>query len=184
MIKKFRRWRTLKPLRTDFAEAFGQPFPNWMVENTDVVEIVPDRGGGYLVGDAHARARPVLVGGDLTDFVNAAPVGYLMVGLWGHGVNSHAYYYSHVEAAGRVWLRLPFGGVYMDNDDNAAAIPDFFTRLYEFLHILRDRRMRYLITHHFSSGEIHIETADGRTAEHHGTFLYYPEFERYFAELL
>jgi len=184
LFKKLRNRRTVKRLQKEYEELFGQPFPDWMIDGADVAEVIPERGGGLLIGDAAAQARPALVGGDVAEFVDDAPNGYLLVGMWGHGVNSHAYYYCHAEPAGRVWLRLPFGGVYMDNDDTAAAIPDFFTRLHEFRQTLRARHMRYLITHHFSSGEILIETADGRRAHHSGTFLYYPEFERYFADIL
>lgn len=85
-----------------------------------------------LFGSHSARARRCLTQTDLEWFLRDAPQGYAMVGFWGYGVNSYAFYYARVDAWSRVYLRLPYGGMYMDNDQAAARARLFVQSLFAF----------------------------------------------------
>lgn len=88
-------------------------------------------------GSEHARAYTVLTDSDMAWFVEQAPVGYATFGFWGYGVNSYAFYYSRVDEWSRVFFRLPYGGVYMDNIQAADYISAFVPAYFEF-----ERRIR------------------------------------------
>lgn len=66
-----------------------------------------------LFGTHEARNDLYLIQSDFEEF-NQAPEGYCTIGFWGHGMNSHAFYFQRVEPWCRIWLRLPFGG--LDSD--------------------------------------------------------------------
>jgi hypothetical protein len=70
-------------------------------------------GDGLLIGSAEAARRPLLTQSDIVPFLSV-PDGYFLAGFWGHGVNSYAFYWCVADARQRVFLRLPYGGVYMD----------------------------------------------------------------------
>mgnify|MGYP000205615510 CR=1 FL=1 len=48
---------------------------------------------------------------------------YFMFGYWGHGINSYAIYYVWIDKGIKVFLRLPYGGVYMENEVYRGFIP-------------------------------------------------------------
>lgn len=83
-------------------------------------------------GSEAAREYTCLLQGDMDWFLTQAPVGYAQIGFWGHGVNSFAFYYARVDEWSRVFLRLPYGGVYMDNDEAARQIRRFVPAFFEF----------------------------------------------------
>jgi hypothetical protein len=97
----------------------------------------PNAQEAMLFGSDSARARRCLTQADLDWFLNDAPQGYGMVGFWGYGVNSYAFYYARVDAWSRVYFRLPYGGVYMDNAQASMQIGLFVRALFEF-----ERRVR------------------------------------------
>ena len=57
-----------------------------------------------LVGSEQASKNPMLIQGDISEFLKSAPEGYFLSGYWGHGVNSYAFYYSRVDSWSRVFL--------------------------------------------------------------------------------
>lgn len=83
-------------------------------------------------GSDHARERPCLMQDDADWFMTQAPDGYAQIGFWGHGVNSFAFYYARVDHWSRVFLRLPYGGVYMNNHEAATRIRLYLPALFEF----------------------------------------------------
>jgi len=46
----------------------------------------------------------------------------VMTGFWGHGLNSHAYYWITSLGARHRYLRLPYGGVYSDDQEDRANV--------------------------------------------------------------
>lgn len=97
----------------------------------------PDAQEAMLFGSESARARRCLTQADLEWFERDAPQGYAMVGFWGYGVNSYAFYYARVDAWSRVYFRLPYGGMYMDNEQASEQIRLFVQSLFAF-----ERRVR------------------------------------------
>lgn len=58
--------------------------------------------------------------------------GYFVVGFWGHGINSYAFQYNRKNSWSEFSLRMPYGGVYMDNNIKAGKITDFITKYFAF----------------------------------------------------
>lgn len=48
------------------------------------------------------------------DFIQMQQGDYAVFGYWGHGTNSYAYYFQRVDSWRRIFLRLAYGGLYMD----------------------------------------------------------------------
>jgi hypothetical protein len=88
------------------------PLPSQCISVTD---------DGLLVGNAEAARRPLLVEEDIDEFLSV-PDGYFLAGFWGHGVNSYAFYWCVADPRQRVFLRLPYGGVYMHPEETAAGV--------------------------------------------------------------
>jgi len=69
---------------------------------------------------------------DIGSFLKSCPRGYFMVGFWGYGINSYAFYYVRVDSMSKVFFRLPYGGVYMNNDQMALLVKNFLTNFLIF----------------------------------------------------
>jgi hypothetical protein len=177
-------WLVVRRLAKRAERAFGRPLPARMLERKDLYRVAPRWGSGLLVGDKQARACPFLTASDLDKFHAAAGAGYCLVGFWGRGVNSHAFHYAAAEPAGSIWLRLPFGGIYMDNEDAGAAIPDFLHALFAFIDAAKAKQLSYTVMHGFTGGEIRLDDAAGHSWRAEGNFLYYPNFRHHFSEAL
>jgi hypothetical protein len=104
------------------------------------IQAFPHQGGRpRLYGSAIALVdQPYLSQGDIERFLSDAPLGYFVAGFWGYGVNSYAFYYCSVEPGAKVFLRLPYGGVYM-GDDERDALLDFCERFTAFVEEARPR---------------------------------------------
>lgn len=97
-----------------------------------LIPIVPGIGDGLLLGTEEANEHCFLVQGDIDNFFKNAPLGYFVIGFWGHGFNSYAFYYSKVDPKSKILFRLPFGGVYMDNEKEARRIKNYLTSFFKF----------------------------------------------------
>src|SRR5690606_25955874 len=74
-------------------------------------------GDGLLIGSKEALKSPYLVQGGINSFLISEIDEYFITGFWGHGINSHAFYYSRIDNLSKIFFRLPFGGVYMNNEE-------------------------------------------------------------------
>ncbi len=84
-------------------------------------ELLPDRVLGELGdmfpglrGDLAGMEMPALMTEDFDRRLDRLPVGYCVIGFWGHGVNSHAFYFFDVREDRRITIRLPYAGAYVD----------------------------------------------------------------------
>ncbi|HZM55110.1 MAG TPA: hypothetical protein VFC03_08825 [Acidimicrobiales bacterium] len=78
------------------------------------------------------EGRLYLAQGHIRSFLAEAPDGYLVLGFWGYGINSYSFYYCSATPEARIFLRLPYGGVYMEERERE-AIPPFFAQFTPFL---------------------------------------------------
>ena len=88
--------------------------------------------GTLLYGSDIAQREPLLTQSDVDAFIERPRDGYFLVGFWGHGVNSHAFYYVRDGSQSRTYFRLPLGGVYMDNEEHATRIARFLPAFFAF----------------------------------------------------
>ena len=104
-------------------------------------------------------AELYLAAGDIERFRSSAPTGYRMLGFWGHGANSHAFYFVAREPGETIYLRLPTGGAYCDPAACMADIADYLPALQPVLQAVRRRDGSALIVE--AMGQAHYAITIG-----------------------
>lgn len=115
-----------------FTKYFGMPFPDALLPDCAVH---PLGESGVLFGSESVTDHQVLTAH--VEFLESAPSGYYMIGFWGYGANSYAFYYVRVDERRKIYLRLPYGGAYSDTEEEANDIRRFFEGYLEFEEIIR-----------------------------------------------
>lgn len=115
----------MKELKSLFQRCFNVPFPQILLPEIDLIPIQADQGSGLLFGSEIAAKRQYLIGPDTDIFMESDLEGYFLIGFWGYGLNSYAFYYSRADSWSKIIFRLPYGGVYMDNNETARYIREF-----------------------------------------------------------
>jgi hypothetical protein len=110
-----------------FQKEMGVPLPLRLPGDCE-----PVPGAPGLVGVLRGES-PVL---DMSDLgrIRSLPAGFFQAGFWGHGVNSYAFYWCEVTDRVRVFLRLPYGGAYMNPEKERANVLRALFAVREFLH--------------------------------------------------
>ena len=172
----------MKQLVQIFRDRFGILPPEGMLP-TDPLR--PFDVTSMLVGSDVAHAHGVsLAQAEIGPFLRTAPEGYLLVGFWGHGVQSHAFYYIRVDAQSRVYFRLPHGGVYMDNERAAQRIRVFLTRFVAIAPPLRAQTTSFVAVDAMGEARYRLVGKDGTTVELDRSLLVDASFEERFAPVL
>lgn len=155
--------KTLKHfMKKDFALDLDQLLPR----DTELVSLTKNSiDDTYLVGSPAAQDGAFLVQADIVAFLRECPPGYFLFGHWGHGVNSYALYYSRVDEWSRVLFRLPYGGVYMDNDDAARRIRRFLLSFFDFERSVRTEAAELIAVHSMGESFFRMAMKTGRAAE-------------------
>lgn len=124
----------------DYLNKIGELiFKNFDISLSDIPlpkDLVPIddnmRGDGLLVGSKEALKYQNIVQGDITNFFSNTPAGYFLIGFWGHGFNSYAFYYCRIDSRSKIFFRLPYGGAYMKNKKEAKRIGKFLPEFFDF----------------------------------------------------
>ncbi|MCC6812156.1 MAG: hypothetical protein IT381_32345 [Deltaproteobacteria bacterium] len=104
-----------------FSDLIGRPFP-LDLPASETKHIVDHFFGSDFLTPAdisEAREGPRTLPHVLNAKVDRP---YRVLGYWGYGTNSYAFYETIVRDALDVRLRLPFGGVYMDAEEAADSV--------------------------------------------------------------
>ena len=154
---------TMADLVAHYAERIGEPMPRGLIPaDLELLWL-----GQLLFGTAAALEHPYRVQPDVEDFLRDAPEGHFAIGFWGHGIQSHAFYVQRVEPWCRVYLRIPYGGVYSDHEDQALKLHRVLLWLPEFL---RDagRHCRHLrLVDSMGDAQLRAEHLEGNVMESH-----------------
>ncbi len=119
---------------------------------------------GGLIATSAARDVPLLLQADL-NAVRDAPVGYGLTGFWGHGINSYAFYFQTVTAERRLFVRLPYGGAFMDDSQCQDDIREFLAALLDFQSLDLSRRDVLIAVESVGWGYYQLATPTGRVYE-------------------
>lgn len=113
-LKEFDLW---------YDEKFKQPATDLTIFHKKLTLI--ESYGNKLFGSENACKTPYLVANDISHLMDERQTlnDYHIFGFWGYGANSYAVIYAWLHKNIRVYLRLPFGGVYTDNKKAARFIP-------------------------------------------------------------
>jgi hypothetical protein len=155
-----------------FEVLIGMPFPMEMVPGITLAPIFQGEHALALVGSPAAIENPYVT--DPREFIQKAPDGYLMIGFWGYGVNSYAFYYVAADAWRKVYLRLPYGGAYMDNEEMARLIRQFLPSYLALEKRLFGKAKSLVMVETMGGGSCSVVFEDGRSVEHHGSMLFEP----------
>ncbi|MCP9782231.1 hypothetical protein KBY83_02705 [Cyanobium sp. WKJ7-Wakatipu] len=151
---------TTAGLVAHYAERIGEPMPLGLIPaDLELLWL-----GQLLFGTAAALEHPYRVQPDVEDFLRDAPEGHFAIGFWGHGMQSHAFYVQRVESWCRVYLRIPYGGVYSDHEDQALKLHRVLLWLPEFLREARSRCRHLRLVDSMGDAQLKLESIDGDEA--------------------
>ncbi|MBN2374659.1 hypothetical protein JXL19_12825 [bacterium] len=122
----------------------------------------------------------------IESFLKSCPEGYFLIGFWGHGCNSYAFYYQRVDSWSKIFFRLPFGGVYMDNKKNAKYIFEFLKTWIFLEQKLKSKVSRLIVVDSMGYGYYKAITLDEKKIEFDGSsfFEHCDKLKEKFVELV
>lgn len=159
------RIRAMRPpttadLAAHYSERIGEPMPRGLIPaDLELLWL-----GQLLFGTATALDHPYRVQPDVEEFLRDAPEGHFAIGFWGHGMQSHAFYLQRVEPWCRVYLRIPYGGVYSDHEVQALSLHRVLLWLPEFLREARSRCRHLRLVDSMGDAQLKLESIDGDEA--------------------
>ncbi len=166
-----------------FKEAFGIPMDQVIPPEEDLVPI-DGFASSLLFGSPIAAQKQFLNQSDIEPFITLCTQGYFLVGFWGHGINSSAFYYSRANAWSRIFFRLPYGGVYTDNNAMAKLFVRFLTQYFDYEKRLRESVKDFIAIESMHKGYYRIEMPDSNVFELRKSLLAAPDFELEFGLFL
>lgn len=125
----------------------------------DLTQIFP---GQLLWGSAISQQEPLLTQSDIEAFLSGSRAGYFLIGFWGHGVNSHAFYYVRDDGRNRIFLRLSYGGAYTDNEEQARRVATFLPAFVDFERRHREAGSVLRVVESMGWGDYEVITAEGQ----------------------
>jgi len=174
----------MKNLKRLFESAFGTALERVIPLEENLVPIDGSTAGSLLWGSPAAAPKQYLIQSDIDPFMTSCEPGYFLVGFWGHGINSSAFYYSRVNAWSRVLFRLPYGGVYTDNDTMAQHIVQFLTHYFDFERELSKTVKDFIAIESMHKAYYRIEMPDSKLYESKKSLLASADFEMEFGLFL
>ncbi len=105
------------------------------------------------------------------DYIKDQRGDYAVFGYWGHGTNSYAYYFQRVDSWRRIFLRLAYGGLYMDPVARAKEIRHSLERCLSFQRACKGRVREMIAVDSMGDQSYSVTRLDGATwkSEDHPT---------------
>ena len=150
----------MKRLRAFFRESFGISLSRVVaLPNEELFRLTEN---GLLYGSAIAKQKNFLVQFDIDDFIASDDKGYFLIGYWGHGINSYAFYYLRIDDWSHIFFRLAYGGVYMDDAKAARKVREFLSNYFAFEPELKLKAKSLIAIDSMGYGDDLITLLDGR----------------------
>lgn len=160
-------------LQKSFEEAFGIPFATLPLTEHPLFQMGEE---ALLFGSQEAAKTPILRQGDIDRFMIKCLPGFFMVGFWGYGVNSYAFYYSRIDQQSKIFFRLPYGGVYMNNEEGARQIAKFLPAFFSYEAQLKGHDCQLIAVDSMWEGWYRVTNAYGNQKEYRKSLLEYANF--------
>jgi len=171
----------MKKLKSVFKDAFGVPIEQVIPLKKNLIPIEGNPEDALLFGSKVAAEQPYLLDPSMEEMV---PEGYFLVGFWGYGANSSAFYFQMVDTWKRVWFRLPYGGAYADVKFEANNIMKFLPKYFEFQEKLYGEVKKLLAMESMGGGYYKIVKTDDNILEVRESFLLKPDFQRLLSQVI
>ena len=158
-----------------FEKVFGIPVPPGLALP---LERMQPLGSDLLWGTPGCEPWLDLILGEPSPEGPEAPIpeGTAFLGFWGHGVNSHAVYVFLRRTDRYLHLRLPYGGVYRDNEEAAATIGAYLQALGAFLASAAEAGSHVVACEGMSGGAYRCHGPGTDKVEHAGFLLHGADF--------
>jgi len=168
----------MEKLKSLFQQCFGIAMPKDILINEPLVPLsLSNESEQYLWGSKIATEKQYLIQGHIDSFIEEVPEGYYLIGFWGHGVNSYAFYYSMVGEWRRIFFRLPYGGIYIDNEMAGKQVRGFLEKYIDFEKSLAGSVKSLIAVDSMRSGYYKIIKNDGQIIELKESFFENPNFK-------
>ena len=159
---------TMQELRETFERVFGIPFETLPIPKQP---LRPISESSMLLGSLESTEHLFLSQMETLQFDTFSPVNYFLVGFWGHGINSYAFYYERNDGHNNICFRLPYGGLYEDNERDAAEIARFLPSFFAFERQLKNRDLNLVAIDSMGEGRYQIVTLHGVQSEYTNSLL-------------
>ena len=163
----------MQRLQKAFGEAFNIPFSTLPLSE---YKLFPVEENELLLGSEEAVRTPILRAGDVDRFMVKGSPGFFMVGFWGHGVNSHAFYYSRIDQQSKIYFRLAYGGIYTNNEKAAKDIAKFLPAFFKFEVEIGQLGYHLVAVDAMWEGWYQVTTPEGKRKEYNKSLLEHPNF--------
>jgi hypothetical protein len=172
----------MKRLRAFFWESFGISLSRVVALPNEELFCLAENG--LLYGSATAKQKIFLAQSYINDFIASDDVGYFLIGYWGHGINSYAFYYSRIDEWSHIFFRLAYGGVYMDNAEAARYVREFLSNYFAFEPVLKLKAKSLTAIDSMGDGDYSITLYDGRLVSLKESLYRNADFSGKFNDLL
>jgi hypothetical protein len=161
-------------------DTFEIPFDSLGLPAT--LKPVGRRGSDALLYASPGSAKRLsLMQPDMGTFAQETPpVGHCLVGFWGHGTNSYAFYLSRVTPGSAVHFRLPYGGGYGDPKEDARQVREFLSAFLEFERAVKDAGRELLAIDSMEDGSYRVSVGGLPIFSHGESMLMAPRFDQLF----
>jgi hypothetical protein len=166
----------MQKLKDTFEKIFDLPFSILPLPKYKLYPIGKSSNKALLFGSKMALKKLFLVQGQIFRFTNICSQDYFLVGFWGHGVNSYAFYYSRCDEWSKICFRLPYGGVYMDNKEAASDISKFLSNYFKFEKQVKKPGSQLVAIDAMHEALYKLKAADGKKLEYNKSLLTDPNF--------
>ena len=174
----------MKKLKELCINIFGVELDQLIPLQEDLIPFGKNADDAKLFGTKVAAKNLFLLQGHINKFIKLCPEGYFLVGFWGHGVNSYAFYFSEVNSWKKIFFRLPYGGVYMDNEKMSKYICNFLSNYFNLEKKLHGKVKYIIAIESMDEGYYKIIMSDSKKIEIRESFFQKPKFEEKFADLI
>lgn len=137
-----------------------------------------------LIGSRDAIKNRYLVQASIDDLLKLDYNNYFLMGFWGHGVNSYAFYYLRADSKSNIFLRLPYGGAYMDNDKEKVCIKNYLTRFFSLEMKLSPISDHILALETMGASNFEVKLKNGKKFNYRHSFYYSEEKYKEFSEMI
>jgi hypothetical protein len=168
-----------------FKESFGIPIGQIIPLENNLVPIDGSAVTSLMFGSPVAAEKQFLIQSDIDQFITSCPQGYFLVGFWGHGISSHAFYYSRVDSWSRIFFRLSYGGVYTNKKIMAKFIKKFLKNYFSFEKKVKETGGNFIAIESMRKGYYKIDLPDKNVMfEVNESLLAEPTFEEEFGDFV
>ncbi len=119
-----------------------------------------------------------------SDFLERQPQGYYAIGHWGHGLNSYRFCYRVAERNRVIWLEIPYGGVFQNEEQDARDIESYLSELVSFLEKADRAGIDVEVIESMGIGDYRLFDAEGNGIHFEGSLLGATDLTRRFNWML